>query len=171
MNVLSGRCCTGTLLHPASVMYCYAERARLACETSQLVRGLGSWAVPGLPLAPRLFSFPFFSTAPSLFLSVFPGKTPNISVEIVNFLGPDEPSLRLFWGKNQQNRQQNRVLYAGLPIFSAIPDESCAWLPRKPFWAWLPTQTSPPCSRLPTRPFCFFSYTAPQTTEIAHGSP
>ena len=26
------------------------------------------------PLAPRLFSFPFFSTTPSLFLSLFPGK-------------------------------------------------------------------------------------------------
>ena len=30
--------------------------------------------VAGLPLAPRLFSFPFFSTAPSLFLSIIPGK-------------------------------------------------------------------------------------------------
>ena len=27
-----------------------------------------------MPLAPRLFSFPFFSTAPSLFLSLFPAK-------------------------------------------------------------------------------------------------
>ena len=32
------------------------------------------WAEHSLPLAPRLFSFPFFSTTPSLFMSIFPGK-------------------------------------------------------------------------------------------------
>ena len=41
------------------------------------------WAQPGLPLAPRLFSFPFFSTAPSLFLALFSREN---CVEIVKFL-------------------------------------------------------------------------------------
>ena len=36
---------------------------------------LSNWAEHSLPLAPRLFSFPFFS--PSFFVSIFPGgKTP-----------------------------------------------------------------------------------------------
>ena len=64
------------------------------------------WAQPGLPLAPRLFSFPFFSTAPSLFLSIFPGKPSN-------FPG-SEPSLRLVWAQNQPNRQ-NTGYFAGIP--------------------------------------------------------
>ena len=58
------------------------------------------WAQRGLPLAPRLFSFPFFSTTPSLFLSIFPGKPSN-------FPG-SEPSLRLVWAQNQPNFRPNR---------------------------------------------------------------
>ena len=54
----------------------------------------------GFPLAPRLFSFPFFSAAPSLFLSIFPGKPSN-------FPG-SEPSLRLVWAQNQPNFRPNR---------------------------------------------------------------
>ena len=59
-----------------------------------------------MPLAPRLFSFPFFSTTPSLFLSIFPGKPSN-------FPG-SEPSLRLVWAQNQPNRQ-NTGYFAGIP--------------------------------------------------------
>ena len=61
------------------------------------------WAQPGLPLAPRLFSFPFFSTAPSLFLSIFPGKLRGNR----QILG-SEPSLRLVWAQNQPNFRPNR---------------------------------------------------------------
>ena len=47
------------------------------------------------PLAPRLFSFPFFS-APSLFLSIFPGKPHQIFRALSS-----EQSLRLVWAQNQ----------------------------------------------------------------------
>ena len=60
-------------------------------------------AVPAFPLAPRLFSFPFFSTAPSLFLSLFPGKLRGNR----QILG-SEPSLRLVWAQNQPNLRPNR---------------------------------------------------------------
>ena len=56
----------------------------------------------GLPLAPRLFSFPFFSTTPSLFLSLFPGKLRGNR----QILG-SEPSLRLVWAQNQPNFRPN----------------------------------------------------------------
>ena len=52
------------------------------------------------------FSFPFFSTAPSLFLCIFPGKPSH-------FPG-SEPSLRLVWAQNQPNRQ-NTGYFAGIP--------------------------------------------------------
>ena len=51
-----------------------------------------------MPLAPRLFSFPFFSTTPSLFLSIFPGKLRG-NRQIFG----SEPSLRLVWAQNQPN--------------------------------------------------------------------
>ena len=54
-----------------------------------------------MPLAPRLFSFPFFSTTPSLFLSLFPGKLRGNR----QILG-SEPSLRLVWAQNQPNLGQ-----------------------------------------------------------------
>jgi len=44
------------------------------------------------------FSFPFFSTTPSLFLSIFPGKLRGNH----QILG-SEPSLRLVWAQNQPN--------------------------------------------------------------------
>ena len=56
-----------------------------------------------MPLAPRLFSFPFFSTTPSLFLSLFPGKLRGNR----QILG-SEPSLRLVWAQNQPNFRPNR---------------------------------------------------------------
>ena len=68
-----------------------------------------TWAQPGLPLAPRLFSFPFFSTTPSLFLSIFRGKLRGNR----QILG-SEPSLRLVWAQNQPNRQ-NTGYFAGIP--------------------------------------------------------
>ena len=55
------------------------------------------------PLAPRLFSFPFFSTTPSLFLSIFRGKLRGNR----QILG-SEPSLRLVWAQNQPNFRPNR---------------------------------------------------------------
>ena len=61
------------------------------------------WAQQGLPLAPRLFSFPFFSTTPSLFLSIFPGKLRG-NRQIFG----SEPSLRLVWAQNQPNFRPNR---------------------------------------------------------------
>ena len=59
------------------------------------------WAEHSLPLAPRLFSFPFFSTTPSLFLPIFPGKLRGNR----QILG-SEPSLRLVWAQNQPNLGQ-----------------------------------------------------------------
>ena len=61
------------------------------------------WAEHSLPLAPRLFSFPFFSTTPSLFLSLFPGKLRG-NRQIFG----SEPSLRLVWAQNQPNFRPNR---------------------------------------------------------------
>ena len=65
-----------------------------------------SWAVRGLPLAPRLFSFPFFSTTPSLFLSIFRGKLRG-NRQIFGS-EPRMPSLRLVWAQNQPNFRPNR---------------------------------------------------------------
>ena len=65
------------------------------------------WDQSGFPLAPRLFSFPFFSTTPSVFLSVFPGKLRGNR----QILG-SEPSLRLFWGQNKIKSATCRV-FAG----------------------------------------------------------
>ena len=82
-----------------------ASRARPTWATCLYVYGdgpsHGGWAEQAFPLAPRLLSFPFFSTAPSLFVSIFPGKPSN-------FPG-SEPSLRLVWAQNQPNRQNTRV--------------------------------------------------------------
>ena len=69
-----------------------------------------AWAQPGLPLAPRLFSFPFFSTAPSLFLLIFPGKPSN-------FPGSEprpESEARLGPAQNQPNLR-NTGYFAGIP--------------------------------------------------------
>ena len=48
-------------------------------------------------------SFPFFSTAPSLFLSIFPRKLRG-NRQIFG----SEPSLRLVWAQNQPNFRPNR---------------------------------------------------------------
>ena len=64
-----------------------------------------------MPLAPRLFSFPFFSTAPSLFLSLFPGKLRGNR----QILG-SEPSLRLLGPKSAKFRPNaNRQNTGNLP--------------------------------------------------------
>ena len=75
---------------------------------------------PGLPLAPRLFSFPF--TTPSLFLSIFPGKPSN-------FPG-SEPSLRLVWAQNQPNFRPNRQNAGNFAENPCIPGNypATAWV-------------------------------------------
>ena len=47
----------------------------------------------------------FFLYKPSVFLSVFPGKL-RANRQILG----SEPSLRLFWGRDQQNRQNTGIL-------------------------------------------------------------
>ena len=108
--------------HRAARSGCGCSRQRymrLKEETSFLAGVLGCTM---FPLAPCLVSFPSFSTAPSRFLSRFREtlpKTPNISVEIVNFLGP-EPSLRLFWGKTSKIGNKPGIMRFYL-FFSGIP--------------------------------------------------
>ena len=58
---------------------------------------------------PSVFRFPFFSTGPSLFLSIFPGKLRGNR----QILG-SEPSLRLVWAQNQPNFRPNRQNAAGI---------------------------------------------------------
>ena len=73
--------------------------------------------------------FPFFSTAPSLFLSIFPRKLGGNR----HFFG-SEPSLRLFWSQNQQN-WQNTGYFAGIPgkntrVFCRFPRFRLRFCPR-----------------------------------------
>ena len=78
-----------------------------------------------MPLAPRLFSFPFFSTAPSLFLSIFPGKLRGNR----QILG-SEPSLRLVWAQNQPNFRPNRQNAGNFAENPCIPGNypATAWV-------------------------------------------
>jgi len=84
-----------------------------------------AWAQPGLPLAPRLFSFPFFSTTPSLFLSIFPGKLRG-NRQIFG----SEPSLRLVWAPNQPNFRPNRQNAGNFAENPCIPGNypATAWV-------------------------------------------
>jgi len=86
---------------------------------------LGAWAVRGLPLAPRLFSFPF---------SLQDSFSEN-SVEIVKFWPPprrpgSEPSLRLGWAQNQPNFRPNRRNAGNFAETPCIPGNypAIAWV-------------------------------------------
>ena len=84
-----------------------------------------AWDQSGFPLAPRLFSFPFFSTTPSLFLSLFPGKLRGNR----QILG-SEPSLRLVWAQNQPNFRPNRQNAGNFAENPCIPGNypATAWV-------------------------------------------
>ena len=75
------------------------ESVRLSC--GEFISRL--WAQPGLPLAPRLFSFPFFSTTPSLFLSIFPGKLRG--------------NRQIFGSEPGWPNRQNAGNFAGEPVY------------------------------------------------------
>ena len=87
-------------------------------------------------LSHRLFSFPFFSTAPSLFLSIFPRKLRG-NRQIFG----SEPSLRLIWAQNQPNFRPNRQNAGNFAENPCIPGNypATAWVfCRFPFSSILP---------------------------------
>ena len=77
------------------------------------------------PRSPRLVSFPCFSTAPSLFLSIFPRKLRGNR----QFFG-SEPSLRMVWAQNQPNFRPNRQNAGNFAETPCIPGNypATAWV-------------------------------------------